>query len=240
VLPTDALKVGTQGTGQSVGQHRHAVLSSLAVSYRDLPACEVDVLDSEPATLQEAQPGTVEERRHQPRDSPHPRQDRLDLLKGQDQRQANGPLRPDHAVETGDLTTQDLAVQEQQGTERLVLRGRADPPPGGETGEELRDLGGAHGSGVPLPGEASVAPDPHEVRLLRARAVVAGTDRLSHPLDSASGGRDRGLGDGGCAYLPAGVGRTLGHLSPFSAAAACPSAGESRGMAGSRRYRRLL
>lgn len=46
----------------------------------------------------------------------------------------------------------------------------------------------AHGFGVALAVEKDEAPDPVRVRLLRAPAVIAATDRLVHPVEQTRAG----------------------------------------------------
>ena len=78
-----------------------AVLASLPVAHRDLAAGEVDVLDAEPAALEEAEPGAVHEPGHHLRRPAQAAQDRLHLVGGEDEGHAEGTLCSGDVLETG-------------------------------------------------------------------------------------------------------------------------------------------
>jgi hypothetical protein len=82
--------------------------------------------------------------------------------------------------------------------ECLVLGGRAHLPLDREPAQEVSDLGGAELSGMPPAVKHDVAPDPGDVRLLRAPAQVPGTELLARDVEKPRTGPvgKRGLRDG--------------------------------------------
>jgi len=99
--------------------------------------------------------------------------DRAHLVAGQDDGEVFRALGPDHAIKPGQVLLQDVAVEEQERAQRLVLGGGRDFALDGQGTEEARDLGGAHVGGMALAVEEDVPADPSDVRLLGAAAAVA-------------------------------------------------------------------
>ena len=81
-----------------------------------------------------------------------------------------------------------LAVQEQQGTEGLVLGRGSDLLIYGQVGEKGLDLGAAHLVGVPFIVEQDVAPDPVHVRVFGADGVVLEAQGISDTSTKLSTG----------------------------------------------------
>ncbi len=73
----------------------------------------------------------------------------------------------------GKLDPEHVAVEEQERTQRLVLRRGRDLTIHGEMGEELPDFFYSHLRWVTLPVEEDEAPDPVRVSLLGAQAQVS-------------------------------------------------------------------
>jgi len=69
---------------------------------------------------------------------------------------------------------QDLLVEKQQGSQRLILGRRADVS-FGETRKKGANLGLGQGFGMALAVEDDEAPNPSDVGLLGARAIVTGS-----------------------------------------------------------------
>ena len=114
------------------GEHRDAVLLSLAVAHEDLVAGEVEILHAKAQRLHDAQAGAVEERRDEARLAAEVGEDAADLLAREDDGQACGPVRPDQRGHVGKRLLEDAAVQEEERRERLVLGGGRDVPVRGE------------------------------------------------------------------------------------------------------------
>src|SRR5712692_9628459 len=133
--------------------------------------------------LQQAQARAVQQDRHQPWHAIEPPEDGADLLARQHDRQVLGPLGPDDVVEPRQLDAEHVAIQKQQGAQRLVLGRGRDFVLDRERGQELGDLGGAHLHGMALAVEKDVALDPVDVRFLGATAVVSRADSLSDAVE---------------------------------------------------------
>jgi hypothetical protein len=97
---------------------------------------------------------------------------------------------PDQVVEAWQLDTEDLAIEEEQCVEGLVLDGRRDSVANRECRQEGRDFCGAHLGGMALAMEEDVALDTVDIRLLGPTAVMACancvTDAIEE-LDAAAG-----------------------------------------------------
>jgi len=132
ILLADALQVSGEVRLHYGRQHRHAVLVALAAPHDDLVRPEIHVLDAEAAALEEPEPGAIEKKRHESRRAFEPAQHGPHLVPGQDDGQALRALGPDDLVHPREIDCQDLPVQEEQGAQRLVLRGRRDLPVDGE------------------------------------------------------------------------------------------------------------
>jgi hypothetical protein len=170
---------------QPLGKHRHAILLALAVAHQDLAIGQIHVLDAQPQALQHTKPGAIQEARDQPVRPGELGQHALDFAARQDDRQSGRACRPLHAVEPCQLPTQHLAVEKEDRRERLVLRRRGHLSIRGKMIQERRHLGFAKHLGMPLAVEVDEAPDPVDVRLLRAPTVVARANRLVHALEQS-------------------------------------------------------
>ena len=86
---------------------------------------EVNVLDPEPAAFEHAKARAVEQAGHEVRHAIEPLKHGADLIAGEDDGEAFGALGAHDAVEPRQVDLQHVAVQEQEGAQRLVLgRGR--------------------------------------------------------------------------------------------------------------------
>ena len=177
VLLARAVEVRGQRGLDRGRQHRHPILVALAVADDDLVRREVDVLHAQATAFQQAQPRAVQQERHEPWHAVEPLEDGADLVPRQHDGQMQGPLGADDVVEPRKLDAEHLAVEKEQGAQGLVLGGGRDLVVNGERGQEGGDLGCAHLGRVALAVEEDVPPDPVDVRLLGAAAVVAGADR---------------------------------------------------------------
>lgn len=106
---------------QSLRQHCCAVFSALAASNADCVGTKVDVLDAQRHAFGDPQPGAVEHLSRQSRRALHRCQDVAHLLDRQHDRYSPGTLDPLQTMEGADVLVQNVAVQEQQGIERLRL-----------------------------------------------------------------------------------------------------------------------
>jgi hypothetical protein len=139
VLSLDRLQMARQVRGDDGRQGRHAVLVALPAADDELAAAEVHILYAKLRALEQAQARAVEEQRHEPGWAFHEADNRADLLAAEHPGKARGPLGAHHVVEPGQALA-DLAIEEQQRAQRLVLRRRGDVPLHRERAQELRHL----------------------------------------------------------------------------------------------------
>jgi hypothetical protein len=170
-------------------QHRDAILAALAVADHDLVRSEVDIFHAQPAALQQAEASTVEQERHDPRHAGQLLENRPGLLACEHDGQVLRALGPHDIIEPRQLHAEHVSIQEEQGTECLVLGGRGDLVSYGERGQECRDLGRPHLGRMPLAVEEDEPPDPVNVGFLGPATVVPGADRLADAVQEAGPGR---------------------------------------------------
>jgi hypothetical protein len=123
-----------RGTGQQdllsqVGryrlrQHHHAVLAPLAVTHHDDPAVEVHILDTQAHPFHEAHAGAIEQLGQQSHLVVKKLEQGAHLVAGQHAGNALFLGRSVQAIQPGKVDGQHLAVQKEQGAQRLVVRGR--------------------------------------------------------------------------------------------------------------------
>src|SRR5262245_62755150 len=89
----------------------------------DLIRSEIDVLDTQATAFQQAEPRSVEKERHQARHAVELREDGPNFLAREDDRQPLRRLGAHQAVEPGQFDVEHLAVEKEQGAQRLVLGG---------------------------------------------------------------------------------------------------------------------
>ena len=124
---------------------------------------EVDILDSQAQAFHQAQAGAVEQLGLQLIGAGEGVEQAADFVSGEHGGKSVGAPGA-HGVERElDLLEENLAVEEEQGAEGLVLGGGGDVLVDGQVGEEGFDLEAAHGSGVALVVEEDEAADPAQV-----------------------------------------------------------------------------
>ena len=92
----------------------------------------------------------------------------LHLFAGEHHRQSLGTLGAADLLHPRQVDTENLAIQEQQGRQGLVLGGRRHPALRGEPCQEGLDLQRTHRAGMALAVGEDEAADPADVGLLRA------------------------------------------------------------------------
>lgn len=142
------------------GQHRDAVLISLAAPNQNLVSREIDILYAKLQTFENTQPRPVKEHRHQSRcslqlvhHSPH-------LVPRKRDGKSHRPLCPRNAVDIFQRDLQELAVEERYRSERLVLRRGAYVRSDRQCRQELNNVLAAKLAGVSLAVKADVAKHP--------------------------------------------------------------------------------
>lgn len=183
MLPLHCLEMWAEIRLHDGGQHRHAILVALASAHDDLVPAEIDVLDAQAAALEQSQPGAIHQIRHESRGPVQAPEDGADFLARQHDGETFGSARPHDPVEPWHVELEDLAIQEEQRAERLILGGRGNPAVHRERRQKAGDLGGAHFSGMTTAVKDDVASDPRHVRRFGVATVVARPDRRAHPIE---------------------------------------------------------
>jgi hypothetical protein len=173
VLPLHALEMVTERALGDGGENGHAILGAFPVTDDDLARGEVDVLDSEAAAFQQAKTGPVQKGGHEPGRAVQLGNDRAYFVAGQDDGEMLWAPGPDNVVAPRQVLMQDVAREEQERAERLVLGGGSHATVDGQGAEEARALRGAHLGRMALAVEEDVAANPTDGRRLGAAAAVA-------------------------------------------------------------------
>ena len=153
-------------------QHRHPVLSPLAVAHRQLVALQVHVLEPQPHTFHQPQPAAVEQPGHQRLAPGQALQQAPHLRPRQHYRQPLRTLGPDHVLHPRQLDPQHLPVQEQQRRQRLVLGAGCNPVAAGQAGEKRLHRRPVQIAWMPWKPGPDIPANPVHIRLLGAQAVV--------------------------------------------------------------------
>ena len=189
VLPAHPLEVPKQVCLHRGRQHGGAILMPLAVADGELVRCEVHVLHPQATAFQQPQPGAIQQDRHEPRDAIEALEDGADLLARHDDGEPLRALRAYEVVEPGQLDAEHVAVQEQQGTQGLVLRGRRNLVADRERRQEFGDLGRAHLRRMAFAVEEDVPFGPVHIRLLGTTAEMASPHGVMNSVEEAGRGR---------------------------------------------------
>jgi len=94
VLPFDVLQVSLESLLDANRQHRHPILLAFSSSDNNLMLIEVEVLHSQLQTFLQPHPGPIEQRHDNPHRPPHVREDGLDFLETEHNREAMWHFRP--------------------------------------------------------------------------------------------------------------------------------------------------
>jgi hypothetical protein len=192
VVSANELDLRAQALAGAGGQEGRAVVRPLAATDGDLMAIEVDVLHAEGERFLHAESGAVEDLAEETEGRLKPVEQREDVAAREDVGEVVGALRAFEAFERGHLDLEDLAVEEDQRAQGLVLRRRCAATTDREVIEECGDLGGAHLARVTPVVEADELANPAEVRLLGARRVVQAADRGGDGFEEGHGGAPGG------------------------------------------------
>ncbi len=106
------------------------------------------------------------------------------FLGGEDHRQAFAAACP-HSVQAAEVHFQNLAVQEEQSVQGLILRAGRDTPGDREMGQELLDLGRTQVARVAFVVMEDKTANPLDVALLGARGVMAHAQDLANLIEQA-------------------------------------------------------
>ena len=170
VLEPDAArlaKLQAQRAVEGARQHDDAVLAALAVAHDDHLADEIDILHAQADAFEQAHAGAVQEPRQQAGDAlAHVREQRLHLELREHDRNALLAHRPAELLQPRHVDAEHLAVEKEQRTERLPMRGRGDPPLVGQHHQIGLHLHRAEITRMAQPRPADEAAHPMDIGLL--------------------------------------------------------------------------
>lgn len=175
----DPLEVFLEGEDEAIGKDGDAVLHSLAIVDGDKVLVEVEVLNTEADAFHEAESGAVEQFSDQLAGAGEAGDDAEGLVSGEDGGEALGAFSADGVEGKIALHSEHLTVEEEEGSEGLILGGGGDASLDGEVGEEGLDFWGAHLAGVAFVVEEDEAFDPGDIGLLGTDGIVLTADRIA-------------------------------------------------------------
>jgi hypothetical protein len=161
---------------KTIGQHRHAILRSLAVADKDLAATKIDILDAPAQPFQDAHAGAVEQFADKAMRAAKRHEQRTGLRSREDHGQARRRFRAYDAIEPRQFDCQHFPVEKEQCALGLVLCRRRNTAIRREMREKRLDVGSRQIDWMAIAVKADVAPDPVDVGLLGPYAVVLEPD----------------------------------------------------------------
>ncbi len=178
-----AREVRIQRPDQACRQHGHAITRAFAIAHRDLVAFEIDILDAQPQSLQEAHPRAVQKTDNQPARAFQLREQCSYFVFPEHDRKVLRPLGAHHAIQPRQIDLQHLAVKKQQRRQGLILcRGRHTTG-SGEVRQERLDLRAAHLPGMFLAVKENEAANPLQISVFRAHAVVFNAQSVAYLVE---------------------------------------------------------
>ena len=132
----DGLYLALEGGDEGVGEDGGAVVLPFSVADGDDAVAEVDVFDAQADAFHEAEAGAVEDFGHELGDAGHFGDDGAGFVGGEDDGEGFGFLGADGVGGQVYLGLEDVAIEEEDGGERLVLGGGGDVFFDGEVGDE--------------------------------------------------------------------------------------------------------
>lgn len=167
----DPLQVFLERGDEAIREHGDPIFFPFAIADSDRLVCNVNVFHPQPDAFHQAQAGTVEQLGHQAVGAGHLGDDPAHLFPGEDGGQAFGLLGA-QGVNGSQVLVKHLAVEEEEGAERLILGGGGDVLRHRQVGQEGLDFRSAHLGGMALVLEEDIAPDPIDVGFFRANGIV--------------------------------------------------------------------
>ena len=152
ILLVDLLNAGKmffQGEDEALGKHGNAVFLPFTIAGNQAVLFEVDVLDSQANTFNEAQAGAVENLCHELVNAGEGVDDAQGFAFGKDGGEALGLLGA-NGSNVIERLVENFAIEKENGAEGLVLGGGSDFALSGEVGDKDFDFGNAHVFGVAL------------------------------------------------------------------------------------------
>lgn len=186
-----------QGGYQSGREHGSAITPSLSATDDHFAPLKIDILHAEATALGQAEPASVQQGGHEPGDALHGAQHPADLATGKHRWDMVRPFGGVNPVRRAHRDPKNLAIEEHQGGQGLILGGSRDAASRPRQGRQKI----THGTRiefawVPQPVESHIPLDPRGVRGHRAGAVPPRSENVvelvqqagrGHPLTLARG-----------------------------------------------------
>ena len=170
---------------EGIGENRYPILAAFPVADHDLPPVDVDIMHPQPKTFEQPQSGAIEQTPHQPLRPGEKLEQPVDLGMCENHRQPTGLLGPGDIVKPGHIALEHIPIEKKQRAERLILRGSGDIAVDRKMGQKLLDFGFPHLDGMPLAVEQDKAPNPVDIGLFSANAVVFRSNGCPNPVEQA-------------------------------------------------------
>lgn len=167
-------KVRPERVNEVLWQQCDAVLLPLGIANHELLVAKVDVLDSQPQALEQAQARSVDESGHQPRCALQLTQHGPHFLARRHYRQAPRLLGSLDIAQPWQLDLQHISIKKQDRTQSLILGGRRNVALTGEIAEKGCELIATNVTRVALAVKEDEPPDPLDIRLLAAALIWVG------------------------------------------------------------------
>jgi hypothetical protein len=168
----DVFDLGLEGGDDGFREDGGAVVFTFAIADDDLAITEVNVFDAQAETFHEAESASVEDFGHELGKPSHVVDNGEGFLLGEDGGKGFGFFGADEVGGEFDFLVENVAIQEDDGAEGLVLGGGGEAALGGEVGDEGLDFGDAHVFGMAFIVEEDVAANPVYVGLFGAVGVM--------------------------------------------------------------------
>ena len=136
----DEFDLTLQAGDDGLGEHGDAVFAAFSLADVDDVFVEIDILDAEGDTFGETEAGAIEEACHEEVSSVEMGKDLADLGGGEDDGEAFGADGMGEGADVAEIDEEDMAVEEDDGIEGLILGRGGDLEGFGEVGEELLDV----------------------------------------------------------------------------------------------------
>ena len=169
----DLCEVFAQGNDEAVGKHGDAVVAALAIVDQDAMIVEINVLHAQSQTFHEPKPAAVHQLNHEFIRACQVGDDGARLFPGKHNRNTLPLFGPDEG-ERGfvEFDLQEIAIKEENGAERLILRRSGCIPFDDKVGDELVDLSNAHLARVTFVVKKNVLANPMGIGFFGARGVL--------------------------------------------------------------------
>jgi hypothetical protein len=182
-------EMALEGLNEGFGEDGGAVAGALGIAEHELTLIEIQIFDSQAHALGEAQPAAVEPFGHELVGPGHAVEHLVHLALGEHDGQAFRPFSAHGLQVELERLCEDVAVQEEQGAEGLVLGGGGAVLVTGEVGKEGFDFYLTHMARVPFAVEEDEASHPVQVLAFGAQRVMFAAQGVARPIEQADLGR---------------------------------------------------